>query len=227
MRGWWQDADLYFFSYESRRFSISEHTERFLRFLDHVFPIRPISVLRASDPTRSHRYGELCLVGHSLGAVVLREGILDRAALAAATARPITKSTDLLNGQLRLFAPAMHGAKPSGWLGLAYHLLREIREIKPWLEAARESQTIIRQLHSESDKLKRLRDDTEKLAATTSHSALVADVLYGEEEHIGERDKFRLDRIELPMPGRDHASVCKPDKGYREPLQFVMRGKHA
>jgi hypothetical protein len=50
--------------------------------------------------------------------------------------------------------------------------------------------------------------------------------VYGEKEHIVERDKFRLDRIELPIPGRDHASVCKPDKEFREPLQFVMRGKH-
>ena len=40
---WWQEADLYFFSYESRRFSISEHAERFLRFLDQVFPLRLIS----------------------------------------------------------------------------------------------------------------------------------------------------------------------------------------
>jgi pimeloyl-ACP methyl ester carboxylesterase len=224
---WWQEADLYFFSYESRRFSISEHAEKFLRFLDQVFPLRLISPLRAPDATRDHRYGELYLVGHSLGAVVLRESILDRAAIAAATSRPITRSTDLLNGQLRLFAPAMHGAKPSGWLGLAYHLLREINEIKPWLEAALESQPIVRQLHSESDKLKRLRDDTEKLAGTTFHSALVADVVYGEKEHIVERDKFRLDRIELPITGRNHTSVCKPDKDYRDPLQFVMRGKHA
>lgn len=99
--------------------------------------------------------------------------------------------------------------------------------MKPWLEAAVESQTIIRQLLSESDKLKRLRDETEKLAGTTSHSALVADVVYGEQEHIVERDKFRLDKIEVPVVGRDHQSICKPDEAYRDPLRFVMRGKYA
>src|SRR5213594_325579 len=35
---WWYDADLYFYSYASRRFSIAEHGEAFLRFLDRVFP---------------------------------------------------------------------------------------------------------------------------------------------------------------------------------------------
>ncbi len=227
VRAWWQQADLYFYGYESRRFSISEHAERFLRFLDQVYPVRLASLVQASYDRRDHRYGELYLVGHSLGAVVLREGILDRAAISAAPGRPSAQSTAILSGRLRLFAPAMHGAKPSGWLGLAYHLLHEIREVKPWLEAAMESQTIVRQLHSESDKLKRLRDETEKLAGTTSHPALVADVVYGEREHIVERDKFRLDRIELPIRGRDHVSICKPDDEYRDPLQFVMEGKHA
>ncbi len=224
---WWRDADLYFYGYESRRFSISEHAERFLRFLDQIFPVRSSSLVQATDAMLEYCYRELYLVGHSLGAVVLREGILDRAAIAAAAARPSSESTALLEGRLRLFAPAMHGARPNGWLGLAYHLLREIREVKPWLEAAVESQTIVRQLHSESDKLKRLRDETEKLAGTTSHPALVADVVYGEKEHIVERDKFRLDKIDLPVLGRDHRSICKPDEKYRDPLHFVMRGKHA
>jgi pimeloyl-ACP methyl ester carboxylesterase len=224
--GWWRETDLYFYSYESRRFSISEHTERFLRFLDQVYPKRLTSLVSGNE-LEEHTYTELVLVGHSLGAVVLREGVLDRAAVALAPQRASAQSAAILDAQLRLFAPAMHGAKPSGFLGLAYHLLREIREIKPWIEAAAESQTIVRQLKSESDKLTRLRTDTEELAAKTSFRALVADVVYGEKEHIVERDKFRLDRINLPLAKRDHRSVCKPDTDYREPLKFVKEGAHA
>ena len=223
---WWREADLYFYRYESRRFSIAEHAESFLRFLDQVFPV-PSAIPPACEARAiSVNYSELYLVGHSLGGVVLRESILDRAAKAAAPGRPSKASTALLKGNLRLFAPTMHGAKPSGWLGLAYHLLREIREFEPWVKAAMESQTIIRQLRSDSDKIKRLRTRTEDLARSTSHPALIASVVYGEDEHIVERDKFELDEIEPPVRGRDHRSICKPDDHYPHPLRFVMTGKN-
>src|SRR5207245_2674231 len=120
------------------------------KYLDLLFPVPSIAAFPTPDesPRMHTEYRELYLVGHSLGGVVLRESILDRAAIAQATKRTNRESIALLNGHLRLFAPAMHGAKPSGWLGLAYHLLREIREIKPWMEALAESQTIVRQLKS-------------------------------------------------------------------------------
>jgi pimeloyl-ACP methyl ester carboxylesterase len=225
VRSWWSAADLYFYGYESRRFSIAEQAAAFLKFLDSVFP-NPSSFF--GTPANSKRdldYAELYLVGHSLGGVVLREGILDRAAIAEAKQRTRTESISLLDASLRLFAPAMHGAKPSGWLGLAYHLLNEIKEVKPWFTALAESQTIVRQLKSDSDKLVRLHDLTEDLASRTSYRALVADVVYGENEHIVERDKFRLDKLPpSPVPRMNHRSLCKPQPGYRYPLHFVMRG---
>lgn len=225
---WWRHADLYFYSYESRRFSIAEHVAAFLEFLDGVFPSPPKSIPHLPDGSpQTEKYIELYLVGHSLGGVVLRESILDRAAIAQASKRATTKSIALLNGQLRLFAPAMHGAEPSGWLGLTYHLLSEIKEIKPWFNALAESSTIIRQLSRESDKLKRLHDETDRLATVTDYPALVADVVYGEKEHIVERDKFRLDKIALPRPGMGHKSICKPHERYRYPLRFVVRGTDA
>jgi alpha-beta hydrolase superfamily lysophospholipase len=226
---WWREADLYFYSYESRRFSIAEHTEAFLRFLDQIFPVLSTSISQMPDQwTRtSDEYSELYLVGHSLGGVVLREAILDRVAIAEAPQRASTESTVLLKGELRLFAPAMHGAKPSGWLGLTYFLLGEIRHLQSFLKAAAESQTIIRQLKSESDKLVRLRNETEKLAGAKGYRALVAHVVYGEKEHIVERDKFLLDKIALPIPGKNHRSICKPDNEYTYPLLFVIRGKDA
>jgi hypothetical protein len=224
--GWWHEADLYFYRYESRRFSIAEHAELFLRFVDQVFPVPTIISSACEARAVSVNYRELYLVGHSLGGVVLRESILDRAAKAAVPGRLIDISTALLNGSLRLFAPAMHGARPSGWLGLAYHLLREIREFEPWVKAAMESQTIIRQLRSDSDKIRRLRTGTENLARSTSHPALIASVVYGEDEHIVESDKFELDDIEPPVTGRDHRSICKPDDQYGNPLRFVMTGKN-
>lgn len=107
---WWREAELYFYSYESRRFSISEHAEKFLRFLDQIFPVRLSSFLQGT--TQDHRYRELYI-----GAVVLREAILDRAAIATAVVRPSTESTALLNGRLRLFALAMHGAKQAAGSG--------------------------------------------------------------------------------------------------------------
>jgi hypothetical protein len=137
----------------------------------------------------------------------------------------IRRSVDLLDAGLRLFAPAMHGAKPSGWLGLAYHLLHEISELQPWFQAITESTTIVRQLASDSEKLVRLRRRTEALARTTKYRALIANIVYGENEHIVERDKYDLDEIELPVNGKNHRSVCKPDEGYRGPLHFVMTGR--
>jgi pimeloyl-ACP methyl ester carboxylesterase len=223
---WWSVADLFFYRYESRRFSIAEHAEAFLRFLDQVFPVPSLLASVGESQLMLRKYNELYLVGHSLGGVVIRESILDRAAKATVTVREIEGSTALLDARLRLFAPAMHGVKPSGWFGLAYHLLREIREVEPWFKAAMESQTIVRQLMSDSDKIARLRARTEELARTTRHPALIATVVYGEDEHIVERDKYELDDIEVPVPGRDHRSICKPDDQYRNPLNFVMTGKN-
>jgi pimeloyl-ACP methyl ester carboxylesterase len=226
LRDWWSKADLYFYGYESRRFSVAEHAASFLAFLDKVFP-NPAALLSAPPNTgdRAFGYRELYLVGHSLGGVVLREGILDRVAIAEAKQRPATTSTALLDSYIRLFAPAMHGARPSGWLGLAYHLLSEIRELKPWFKSVAESTTILRQLMSDSDKLVRLRDSTDELAVKTRYRALAADVVYGENEHIVERDKFRMDRLpDKPVPGMNHTSVCKPQQRYRFPLRFVVSG---
>jgi pimeloyl-ACP methyl ester carboxylesterase len=225
---WWQGADLYFYNYESTRFSIAEHTEAFLTFLDSIFPKFSTSAFYSPrDIVRdSHDYEELFLIGHSLGGVVLREAILDRTALKEATHRRHSEATNIVDAHLRLFAPAMHGAKPSGWLGLAYHLLREIKQVQPFFKAVEESQ-IIRQLRSESDKLKRLRDETEAFAMSKGYRALVAHVVFGEKEQVVDRDKFRLDNLSPSVEGKDHTSICKPDSDYYYPFKFVVWGKDA
>src|SRR5580658_2672428 len=93
LNDWWQMADMYFYGYNSLKGSISDQSTSFLRFLEAVFP-RPNSALLVQSPQLSAdlreklgplifssealpplpiEYRRLMLVGHSLGAVLIRE----------------------------------------------------------------------------------------------------------------------------------------------------------
>jgi hypothetical protein len=240
---WWRTADLFFYSYASRRLSIAEHAQMLLDFFDSIFPTVDPEVFQQTSPQMmqicsdlklptepldnigTRNYSELYLVGHSMGGVLIREAILDRAAKAAAHAvQP--REAEMLNANLRLFAPAMLGAQPSGFLGVLVQSLRSIPLFSRLIEPIAKTNTVVRQLQPESKKLAQIREGTERLARIGSYPALIAHVLFGEHEQVVERDKFELDELEVPAVGHDHWSICKPSKSYLLPIDFVVKGRH-
>ena len=230
---WWRSADLFFYGYESRRLSIAEHGQLLLNFIDSIFPTIHSDLFEPMDlnlgieplPTPNTRtYSELYLVGHSMGGVTLREALLDRAAKADAHALE-PGAAKMLSAEVRLFAPATFGAEPSGFLGILVRSLRSVALFGPLIDPFLQSNTIVRQLQAESKKLSHLREATERLARTGRYPALIAHVLFGENEQLVERDKLELDELEVPAVGKDHWSVCKPNQAYRQPIEFVASGR--
>jgi hypothetical protein len=225
---WWNQSDLYFYSYESRRFSIDEHVGTFSRFLEKVFPTpRSLFAAEDADLRLTSGYRELYLVGHSLGAVVVRKAVLDRATKSTRFIRRLIGTSDpLMNARLRLFAPAMLGFRPSNWLGFCSYMLREIPGVGDWFRAALESQSIIQQLNPESREIQELKTGTEGFAKSSRSEAFVAHVIFGEDEDLVTRGKYAYDEIGDPIPDQDHRSVCKPTASFSFPLQFIEKGIH-
>jgi len=182
-------------------------------------PIEPLDIIGP------RAYSDLYLVGHSMGGVLIREAILDRAAKATTHAVP-PREAQVLNAKLRLFAPAMLGAQPGGFLGVLVQSLRSMPLFSHLIEPIVKSNTIVRQLQAESPKLIQLKEGTERLARSSNYPALIAHVLFGEYEQVVERDKFELDELEGPAPGQDHWSICKPNYSYLLPIDFVVKGRH-
>jgi hypothetical protein len=249
---WWQKADLYFYAYSTATLSIPEHGTALLDFINSLYPKPNSSVFQKTstavcnaiksklgpltkfdDPLAGSSmpkgYDDLVLVGHSLGAVILRQAILMRA-LKHERADRLRQRIDrpqfkILNGRLRLFAPAILGANPSGALGLFTSLFLGVAGLRGWLQPIFESNTVVRQIKAESRKLEKMQRDTERLANRYPHSALIAHILFGARENLVERDAYGNDELELSEPGHDHYSICKPTQTYRKPLSFVIHGK--
>ena len=126
-----RNADLFFYDYQAEDNFVHLSASNLRAFLDQMFPLPPPELLTVhfrdldwrldDDPEgitlRERRpYSRLVLVGHSLGAVVIRRLVAD-AALAAAAERTSLhdqEAVHLLNAELVLMAPAHIGFQPSG-----------------------------------------------------------------------------------------------------------------
>lgn len=208
---WWNEATLCFFNYQSRRFSISEHTDCLARFLaDNCL---------GQDSTEP-----LFLVGHSMGAVAIRQLVLDCCERKESPYGLPAVLEVIPTAEIRLFAPAMLGFKPSGFLGYAVGALLEIPLLRPWIAPALDANPIIRQLGPEHPSIKALQKRTEEMARRHGHPGLRAQIVFGEYENVVERGRYIFDETARPIPDKDHNSVCKPNARYLEPLQFVRYG---
>ena len=235
----WGKCDLFFYSYPSHD-QIKPLAENFLAFLIRLFPqygtrgdffglrlpwqdftlpsgrriiTRPIDTRQA--------YKRLILVGHSTGALIIREAVLQ-------TLRPLIASLDkttwekylfILNAFLRFFAPAHRGAMCAGPLGGVLHLPVSEWVLAFWLY----SNPLFRNLQPGSPVLEDIRRETEELQKTFPDiPALRASSLFGAKDVIVYMGKYKND-VDCPTePWRTHTSVCKPRRDYIKPLEFVI-----
>jgi alpha-beta hydrolase superfamily lysophospholipase len=224
---WWEASDLLFVGYDSFRDNIVGAASRLRRRLPDFYPHLPDRYLMAgSARVRSSSedpYGELCVVGHSLGGVLLRRALCD-AARHWETARETDEHAErppILAADLRLFSPASAGFQASGWLGL-------LRASPAWavvrLHLSRSS--AFNDLQQDSIILRETRSRTEALvgADRDRFSALRADVLWANPDEVVVTECYTTDRSEDCIDGQNHQSVCKPNWGYLEPWQFVATG---
>ena len=235
-RDFWNHCDLYFYRYDSFGHHVPELSEQLRGFLSLVFPspsrkifelavlpeIREIFAPGApfQEPTLPGSYQSLLLVGHSLGGVVIRQALVDFAAIWKIQAAERLRTEPYLKSGVRLFSPAIRGFQPTGVRGIIYHYLAT----HPFVGAVCESLTSLQELKKDSQRLSDLQRDTERFAKEYPWmTALSADLLYASTDVVYP-GRYQCDLPQRTEPDSYHESICKPHSKYPEPLWFAQLG---
>jgi pimeloyl-ACP methyl ester carboxylesterase len=238
----WERTDLYFLSYDSFRSSVRAGADELARLLDALaatppewFGLSPSELprsLRAEIGSfrlrdRPTTYAQVALVGHSYGGVLVREVVYREAKrLAMFESEPpdaeSLAASQLLASDLRLFAPALAGARPSGIKGFVLRY-GGVGALASALLGTSES---YHELTNPDLVLTPLREATEELArAHPQVGAFRADVLWPTRDEVVADREYRHDRRAKGTPwASNHTTVCKPRHGRHEPLTFVRHG---
>jgi pimeloyl-ACP methyl ester carboxylesterase len=238
---WWESVDLYFLDYDSFGESVGHSADVLSRLVERLgkapadwFEVSAESLPReirdSLGPFRlrsgATEYKQLVLVGHSLGGVVLRQTILSyakryiaRLEEPGAVGVPVPI---MLEAPLRLFAPAISGARTAGIAGIVMRLGGIRGFARAWLGGS----PSYAELQPDGGVVGPLREETQTLATRfPDFKAFRADVLWaGRDDFVVDREYFR-DHSCGRAEGKDHVSVCKPCLGYRQPLDLVTRGQ--
>lgn len=175
-----------------------------------------------------HRYSQLKLVGHSLGAVVVRQLVVDQVLLLdtihfSLRAPDAQKVAPAANARLFLFAPAHGGFEPSGAKGA---LLAASSHFLPFrvLWSLVRGYRAYGELQAGSATLIDLKEATETLARKYPRvQGLSARILWGKLEDVVRVTRFECDhsRAEIFVDGKGHADICKPNAEFLAPFEFV------
>jgi pimeloyl-ACP methyl ester carboxylesterase len=232
----WSKSDLLFVDYDSIRES-THGVASSLRFaLDRFYPIvdaDALEILGTRVRESQTHYRRLILAGHSLGGLVLRVAKLqaltdlddpreegDHDPYGSPRRVP---GTAILDGELRLFSPAIGGFVPSGWLGVA-------RQTSVWKianKALRYTKTFS-ELEPGSDVLKAARRDTQKLLkrmATDPGNPYRARIIWAEPDDVVATSPYSGDHTDRFARGRTHMGVCKTTHDYDLTRTFIETGR--
>jgi hypothetical protein len=244
----WSRCDLFFYGYRSHN-QIAPLGENLVRFIstvaarkeglilqiDFALPSSNEkmygSSLRLSLGRGTEPYRNLFLVGHSTGAVVIREAIRLKLREITARGRDITawfaqvvrpddaEYADWLvaSAFLRLFAPAHLGVMAAGLLGGVSSLPRIEKVVNAYIRC----NPLYQNLRPGSPTLVDLRKETETLYEKHKIQALKALSLFGEREDVVFIGSYCHDEQLPTEKGQNHTSICKPTRHYIKPLEFV------
>jgi hypothetical protein len=247
-RSVWSTWDLFFYGYRSHkqiaplaedltRFvrAVAARNERLMIQVEYLFPSSRtsrygiplgLSVIRGNIP-----YKHLFLVGHSTGAVIIRQAMCNvvdstgagkAVVSASAEERPSPRDPGyadhvLSNASLRFFAPAHLGVMAAGPLGVA--LSFPITDMI--LNSRLRSNPLYQTIAPGSPTLANLRIQTERLYEKHRISALKAYSVFGENEDIVFIGGYSHDEQAAIEKNQGHRSICKPTVTYTRPLEFV------
>lgn len=235
----WNKCDLFFYTYPSHD-QILPLAEDLLSFLHDVVlrkqafgeavtprPYRFPSGFTLTPEARSREaYKHLILVGHSTGAVIIRQAVieefksLDESGELAAwfASKDKISISAIVTASLRFFAPAHRGVLGAGWLGIALTLplLQLFSTI--WLR----SNPLYRSLTAGNPVLEDLKEATERFHAKYPETpALKAYCLFGSGDAVVNMSAYQHDKVRPTVRGQTHTTICKPTLDYTEPLEFV------
>jgi hypothetical protein len=236
----WGRCDLFFYSYPSQG-QIKPLAEQFRLFLKQLFPevggksLTPQLPQTYSLPSGANlrippripkQYKLLILVGHSTGALIIRETILQETRYFLGYEQigkdnSSLKGNFVLDANLRFFAPAHRGAMCSGALGALLNM-----PLTEWLMGlALRSNSLFMSLQPGSPIVEDIKLETEMYQNQFPNiKALVACSLFGSKDTIVYIGKYMKDPDQPTEPGHTHISICKPTVKYPKPLEFVIDG---
>lgn len=218
-------ADAFFIDYPSTKHPVAFCSAKFREFLFDLLRKPSSNIVNPSlpkeAPTRAvtAAYQKIMLVGHSMGAIVARQALLDldRDALTSAERAAI---------YMLFFAPAHKGARSLGKLvasGFGLDKFPGGQFLGALLLLRYRS---VADLTKESDCLSDLathskarREDRAREGQSADY--LRAHVYHAENDRIVYVDTFDDDYSTNPVMAQNHRSVCKPRKDYPKPAEAL------
>lgn len=206
--------DLIFWGYDGIRSNTIASASVLYRFLDSLFE-DPSSLANSTLADSAHRpddfqYERLILVGHSLGAVLVRWALL----MALQDGKPWVDRVELV-----LFAPAHMGARVKDLALLTsghFHFLSYFTSFVLFYSP------LIDELDQGSQHLEELRRKTEEAIAQGNANCLIArKVVIAEHERIVNNLPFCRDPVPTTFLGRDHCNLCKPNSEFLDPISVL------
>jgi pimeloyl-ACP methyl ester carboxylesterase len=221
----WSKSDMFFFPYASFRKNITDSAADLVSFLRTMYP-SPRPELFAIDRNlpllpkpladldlKPRSYKHLILVGHSQGALIIRRALI--LIWQDEDGSPLQKS-QLLAAKLALFAPAIFGFAPSGWVA---SVLRVGRVEKLAMLVLDRSPSFAEMKEKAVPRL--IEDQTN--AILPSFACFMARVLFGKKDKFVTAMEYVHDLSEPSEPKETHTSICKPRAKYLRPFKFVFR----
>lgn len=230
-RSLWRECDLLFYAYQSRD-QVRPLAEQFAGFLARVATAKENTIIGSnyvlpssekftlgvpadlSGSRGSQPYKNLILVGHSTGAVIIREALR----LMVAQTHEGGLNPLIVRSCLRFFAPAHLGVLAAGKLGLVQKLPILDRIAGAYLG----SNPLFKNLRHDSPTILDLRKATEELYAKHKFPALKASSVFGQNEEIVFIGGYSHDEVLPTEPDHSHTTICKPTLNYTKPLEFVI-----
>jgi pimeloyl-ACP methyl ester carboxylesterase len=202
-------SDLFFYDYECTRNKIEKSADRLNEFVTQI--LRDRSSIRANQPP----YQSVHLIGHSAGAVVIRQLMLE-------LVKPSKSSqfrTLLLESNPVLFGSAHSGFQHSMAVML---VLQRV----PFLDVAvavwlLRRGSVYPDLQPDSKVLSSLEEQTKDLWSTAKVPALRPLLAWGKDEQVVNVIDYLRDIRIAYKEDRDHFSICKPQRLDSEALQWI------
>jgi hypothetical protein len=214
-----QTADLIFYGYDGARKRAVNSATGFYKLLDQLGHNPAILVNSTLAPSVSQRdpafsYNRIVIAAHSLGAIVARFALL----FAHQEKKPWAK-----NVRLVLFAPAHKGSQIATMCSSLLGMIKPLTAggVDAILKLAYPA---LRDLDVGSTTLKELEDRTRAALpnGAKEHYLIAHRVILGEYDNIVEPTQFAFDPPPKEFAGKNHMQVCKPHRGFAEPVKTLL-----
>lgn len=205
------ESDIIFYGYPSLQQQVNNNALIFKKFiLDNQKPTNDYNDCSYRNITNESEYESIVLVGHSLGAIIIRRALL--------TLKQEGGHNVLLDKiKMLLFAPAHKGTLIKASYISGPTLLGVLGSIGIYKTPS------FSNLQSNSATITSLLQDTQHYIDIGDFDfTIAAKVIWANEDQIVENDRFFLDPVAIPEEG-SHTSICKPIEGvYMNPFNHLF-----